>query len=88
MVILLIYDIPDDGTRLRIAERCKDYGLTRIQYSSFMGSLSRNRREELVLVLEQELGQQPGNIQIYPLCDRDLRLRIEIDRPWDRRYGA
>lgn len=45
--VLLIYDIPDDRTRYRVSERCKDYGLERIQYSAFAGDLERNRREEL-----------------------------------------
>lgn len=45
---LVIYDIEDDRSRLRVAEACKDAGLERIQYSCFRGSLSRNMREELL----------------------------------------
>ena len=33
--VLLIYDIPDDGIRHKISERCKDYGLSRIQTVSY-----------------------------------------------------
>lgn len=78
MQTLVIYDIPDDRTRNRLAEACKDYGLTRIQFSGFMGALSHHRREELEGRLRQTMGTQVGKIHIFPLCDKDLKLRREI----------
>jgi hypothetical protein len=44
---LVIYDVEDDWARTRVAEACKDFGLERIQYSCFRGSLSPNKRGEL-----------------------------------------
>lgn len=44
---LVIYDIENDRARLRVSEACKDFGLERLQYSCFRGSLSRNKCEEL-----------------------------------------
>ncbi|MCL4423874.1 MAG: CRISPR-associated endonuclease Cas2 [Firmicutes bacterium] len=79
MQTLVIYDIVDDKYRNRVAEACKDYGLGRIQWSAFLGELNTNRRQELAQRLRRTLGRQEGNIQIYPICDKDLRLRTEID---------
>ncbi|MBA2443566.1 MAG: CRISPR-associated endonuclease Cas2 [Rubrobacter sp.] len=76
--VILIYDIPDDRIRHRVSERCKDYGLDRIQYSAFAGDLDRNRREELMLRLAKTLGKKPGNIRLQPVCTRDLALVKEI----------
>ncbi len=76
--VLLIYDIPDDKIRHKISERCKDYGLNRIQYSAFAGDLDRNRREELMLRLKKTLGKKEGNIRLQPVCTRDLALVKEI----------
>ncbi|QYJ15494.1 CRISPR-associated endoribonuclease Cas2 [Rubrobacter xylanophilus DSM 9941] len=76
--VLLIYDIPDDRVRHKISERCKDYGLSRIQYSAFAGELDRNRREELVLRLKKTLGTKEGNIRLQPVCSRDLALAKEV----------
>ncbi|AHY48056.1 cas2: CRISPR-associated endoribonuclease Cas2 (plasmid) [Rubrobacter radiotolerans] len=76
--VILIYDIPDDRVRYRVAERCKDYGLERIQYSAFAGDLDRNRREELMLRLKKTLGKKPGNIRLQPVCTRDLSLAKEV----------
>ncbi len=78
MQTLVIYDIPNDRVRNRVAERCKDAGLARIQYSAFIGDLNHNRREALFLKLRQTLGKKSGNIRLYPLCDKDLRLTKEI----------
>lgn len=44
---LVIYDIEDDRSRLRVSEACKDFGLERLQFSCFRGMLSQNKREEL-----------------------------------------
>ncbi|MBX6765297.1 MAG: CRISPR-associated endonuclease Cas2 [Rubrobacteraceae bacterium] len=76
--VLLIYDIPDDRIRHRVSERCKDYGLSRIQYSAFAGELDRNRREELMLRLKKTLGRKEGNIRLQPVCTRDLALAKEV----------
>ncbi|MGE5575809.1 MAG: CRISPR-associated endonuclease Cas2 [Syntrophothermus sp.] len=79
MMTLVIYDVPDDKIRNRLAVACKDYGLQRVQWSAFLGFLNHNRLEELQRRLKRTLGRRMGNIQIYPLCDKDLRLRLEIE---------
>lgn len=56
MKCLLIYDIPNDSARTKIADFCLDYGLDRIQYSAFMGELGSNHQEELMLKIEARLG--------------------------------
>ena len=75
----VLYDIPDDTIRTKIAEVCKDYGLERIQFSAFCGSLTRNKREELFLRLGDVLGERPGKILLQPVCEKDTRdgLRVE-----------
>lgn len=78
MQTLVIYDIPDDRIRNKIVTACKDYGLKRIQYSAFIGNINHNRRDELYLRLRHTLGGNEGNIQLYPLCDKDIRLKREI----------
>jgi CRISPR-associated protein Cas2 len=79
MKTLAIYDIPDDRIRTQVAERCKDAGLVRIQYSAFIGDLNHNQKEQLYLRLKRTLGKHKGNIRLYPICEKDLRLMLEID---------
>ncbi|MCK8816760.1 CRISPR-associated endonuclease Cas2 [Natroniella acetigena] len=80
MYSLLIYDISDDKIRRKVSESCKDYGLKRVQWSAFLGKLNHNRREELMLKISRVLGDAEGNIRLYPICSKDLKLMQEIDR--------
>ena len=78
MICLLVYDIPSDRIRAKVADICLDYGLERIQYSAFMGELNHNLQGELLLKLRRRIGKQEANVQLFPICVKDLRLRKEI----------
>lgn len=78
MYLLVIYDISSDKKRNAIAEICKDYGLERVQWSAFCGQLGRNRREEMRLKMSEVLGESKGNIRMYVICKKDLRMMKEI----------
>ena len=78
MKCLLIYDIPDDGVRAKVANFCLDYGLDRVQFSAYLGDLSTNHQEELMLKIEAKLGKAMGKIDLFPICKQDWRGRITI----------
>jgi CRISPR-associated protein Cas2 len=78
MRCLVVYDIPDDRVRTKVADYCLDYGLDRIQYSAFLGNLARTHQEELILRIGQRLGERPGKVQLFVICQRDWRARLEI----------
>lgn len=48
----IIYDISNDRKRLRISEKCKDYGLKRVQKSAFVGNVSKNKLDMLAIELK------------------------------------
>jgi CRISPR-associated protein Cas2 len=80
MECLVVYDIPDDKLRGKIADICLDYGLERIQYSSFLGELNHNHQEEIMQKIARKLEKKEGNIQLFPICEKDMRLRREVIR--------
>lgn len=80
MHTLLIYDIPDDRARGKIADACLDYGLERIQYSAFLGQLSRTHQEELLLLIRKRLGRKPGNVQLFALDEATWAKRKVIEQ--------
>ncbi|MBZ0275859.1 MAG: CRISPR-associated endonuclease Cas2 [Anaerolineae bacterium] len=86
MYLLLLYDITSDRIRPKVANACEDYGLDRIQYSAFYGSLSRNHQEELMLRITDLLGKTPGRVQLIPVAQDDWDKRIEIGNQPD--YAA
>lgn len=70
--LVLIYDIENDRLRTRVSDICLDYGLERIQFSAFFGKLNRNRRQELAMRLQNEMGTEAARIRIIPVCGDDL----------------
>ncbi len=95
MLYLVIYDITDDGLRRQVSETLKDYGLERVQFSGFLGFLTRNRLRSLVVDLKGLLRSYGGgnegerrNIQIYPLCNSCFGGKIligEVRKYWDEK---
>jgi len=76
MKLLTIYDITDDRLRNRVARKCKDFGLARIQKSCFAGELTQNRMEMLRIELENLLKEEDQQyvseydaIYVLPLCE-------------------
>ena len=80
MRYLIIYDISNDNLRLNVAETLKDYGLSRIQYSAFVGNMKRNKLNSLIVDLRKLIGDTPENIQIFPLCDTCFKRRRLIGK--------
>lgn len=74
MTVLLLYDIADDRKRAKAADVCLDYGLSRIQYSAFLGDISSTRREELLAKLRRLLTGADARVHLFPLCEKDARL--------------
>jgi CRISPR-associated protein Cas2 len=78
VICLLIYDIEHDGLRAKVADACLDYGLARIQYSAFLGDLSRNRQGELLQKIRRLAGRRQANVQVFPICEKDMGLRRQV----------
>ncbi|HEY2249554.1 MAG TPA: CRISPR-associated endonuclease Cas2 [Planctomycetaceae bacterium] len=77
---VVLYDIPHDRTRTKVSNKCLDFGLVRFQYSAFHGRLTRNRREELGLLLEAQFGVPLPHGYVVRLPD-DSVDKVAIDGP-------
>jgi len=75
---VVLYDIPHDRTRSKVSDKCLDFGLVRFQYSAFHGRLTRNRREELALILEHLVEVHGGSIALIPVCAADCEQWINV----------
>lgn len=73
LVTVVVFDIPSNKVRRKVGEICKDYGLSRLQWSAFEGALTRNRREELwarLLELVSKAGDG-GRLAMFPIGSRE-----------------
>ncbi|MCL2506283.1 MAG: CRISPR-associated endonuclease Cas2 [Endomicrobia bacterium] len=67
--VLVVYDIPDDKVRNKIGEKCKDYGLSRVQFTAFAGKLNKERRDLLAKKLKEIIGGKIAKLIIQPFCE-------------------
>lgn len=78
MNVLLLYDIEHDGVRAKVADACLDYGLDRIQYSAYIGRLSRNHQEEMMMRIDALITKGTAKVQLIRLQAHEWEDRLEI----------
>lgn len=78
MNCLVIYDIPSNRIRDKVADACMDYGMNRIQFSAFAGDLQRTHQEELVQKAQRLLGRNEGKVYLYCIGEHEWADRLEI----------
>ncbi len=88
MLTWVVYDITKDRTRTRVAKRCLDFGLYRVQKSVFLGDLPPNRIEEILLFSRELLEMKTDSVYIFPMCREDFdKVRI-VGQGFDRKLVA
>ena len=88
MQCVVVYDIPDDGKRGKIADACLDYGMDRVQFSAFAGDLAPTHQDELMLRIASVLGKLPGKVQLVPVCEKDWSARRVIEQKQEEESSA
>ncbi|MGB9740039.1 MAG: CRISPR-associated endonuclease Cas2 [Chloroflexus aggregans] len=83
MQCLVIYDIPDDRARQRVADACLDYGLQRIQYSAFAGNLSRAHQRALFNEITRRLKDRTANVQLFVFDAKMWEERRVLEQNYD-----
>lgn len=84
MRILLVYDIVNDRQRLKVADACLDYGLDRIQLSTFIGMLPRTKQEELMLRIEYIIGDDAASVHLYPIDEKAWQKRLKFEQGMEK----
>ena len=88
MLTWVVYDISNDRTRTKIANRCLDYGLYRVQKSVFLGDIALNRIEEIILFSRELMNLETDSVYLFPMCQEDFdKVRI-VGQGFDRTLVA
>jgi len=78
LLTLVIYDIPDDDLRVKVAKFLLSKGLKRIQRSAFIGPLTSSQRADLIAGLKRLVAGRRANIQVFPLTQASYNQRASI----------
>ena len=84
-LVWVIYDITEDRPRGKIAKLCKEAGLYRVQKSVFLGSIERNRLDELDMQIEEQMDEETDSVYIFPMCQPDFKKVILKGQAFDRK---
>jgi CRISPR-associated protein Cas2 len=84
-LVWILYDIVENRPRAKIAKRCKEAGLYRVQKSVFLGTMERNRLDELRLQLEDLANEETDSVYIFPMCEPDFKKVILLGQAFDKK---
>lgn len=63
----------------------KEAGLYRVQKSVFLGTIARNRLDELQLEIEALTDPDDDSVYIFPMCDEDFRKVRLLGQAFDKK---
>lgn len=84
-LVWIIYDITNDRARTKVAKRCKEAGIYRVQKSVFLGTIERNRLDELLMRIEDLIDKATDSVYAFPLCQPDFKKVKTLGNAFDEK---
>jgi CRISPR-associated protein Cas2 len=84
MLTWVVYDISKDRTRTKIADRCLDFGLQRVQKSVYLGDIPPNRVEEILQFSRELLNLETDAVYVFPMCRDDFQKVRIVGQGFDK----
>ena len=84
MIVWVLYDIEDDKMRSQIAKSCKQYGLYRVQYSVFLGTLTSSEKDSLELQISACMDEEKDSVYIFPMSKNELKETVLLGQAFDK----
>lgn len=85
MIIWVLYDIKDDKVRTKVAKRCKQAGLYRVQFSVFLGMLDANAKDSLELQIKELMDEQKDSVYMFPMSKNELQSTVLLGKAFDKK---
>jgi CRISPR-associated protein Cas2 len=84
LLVWVIYDITENRARQKVSDRCKNYGLYRVQKSVFLGDLNSNDRDSLGIECEELINTDRDSVYIFPMDDQSFKKVQLIGQAFDK----
>lgn len=85
MICWVMYDIKNDRARTKIAKACEQTGLTRVQYSVFLGTITHNDKDSLQLRIEELMNEDTDSVYIFPMSKNELKATVLLGQAFDKK---
>lgn len=80
-----MYDIENDKARTKVAKVCKQAGLYRVQFSVFLGTLDKSRKDTLQLQIEELINEENDSVYIFPMSKNELQETVLLGQAFDKK---
>jgi CRISPR-associated protein Cas2 len=80
MLVLVIYDVPDDKRRVKLATLLEGYG-RRVQYSAFECFLSLDEMRQLHKRVQRAVNPEEDNVRFYWISKDAMSRVLSIGSP-------
>jgi CRISPR-associated protein Cas2 len=84
-LVWILYDISENKPRSQVAKLCKQAGLYRVQKSVFLGTIVRNRLDELRMEIEDLIDKITDSVYIFPMCEPDFKKVNLLGQAFDEK---
>lgn len=85
MIYWVLYDIRSDRARNKVAKRCLQAGLYRVQWSVFLGEMGDHHKDELQLQIEELIDADEDKVYIFPMSRQELRQTVLLGQAFDKK---
>jgi CRISPR-associated protein Cas2 len=75
----------NDRARTKVAKYCKLAGLYRVQYSVFLGSLEKDRRDTLELQIVELIDEETDKVYVFPMSRDELNNTTLMGEAFDKK---
>ena len=84
MIVWVVYDIQEDKARGKIAKKCLQAGLYRVQYSVFLGSISATEKDSLELEIQELMNEAADSVYIFPMSKNELNDTVLLGKAFNK----
>lgn len=81
-----MYDIKKDKSRTKIAKKCQQAGLYRVQYSVFLGTIEKNKMDSLQLEVEEWVDGETDSVYMFPMSKDELQQTVLLGQAFDKDF--
>jgi len=86
MICWVMYDISKDKIRSKVAKACEQIGLTRVQFSVYLGTIEPNDKDTLEIQVEELIDKDNDKVYIFPMSKDELKDTVLLGQAFDKKF--
>jgi len=85
MICWVMYDISNNKIRSKVAKACEQSGLTRVQFSVYLGTIESNDKDTLEIRVKDLIDEDNDKVYIFPMSKDELKDTVLLGQAFDKK---